>query len=337
MDFDTIMREITSGLTGEPEHDIPYLQEQCQNYKNHEFSTEILRACGRLTFQLIPDDKKEPFNELLKKNDMGYKAAVEEAQFNIYKKNYDVAFKILEGILEKIKDLPMFQDDSVSEYHTFNEAFEEILYKHIYQPEKTLRPANPTWTRAYYLYGNLLFEMKRYEDAQDALKEALHWNPMDAEINFEYIETFKALGNLDTFFQLSKEAFRIAFRPTDVARCYRNIAFFFVEKEMYNEAMGCLKMSTVYEEASIAQSEMYYIHQATGGKAQIPPQEEFRAIAEKYGFPMGADPDVLNLAYAIGRHAVEQGNKKAGKYYLAIAYDLTGDARVKSWLDKCEE
>ena len=115
MDFDTIMREITSGLTGEPEHDIPYLQEQCQNYKDHEFSTEILRACGRMTFQLIPEDKKEPLNELLKKNDMGFKAAVEEAQFNIYKKNYDVALKILEGILEKIKDLPMFQDDSVSE------------------------------------------------------------------------------------------------------------------------------------------------------------------------------------------------------------------------------
>ena len=36
MDFDSIMREITSGLTGEPEHDIPYLQEQCQKYKDHE-------------------------------------------------------------------------------------------------------------------------------------------------------------------------------------------------------------------------------------------------------------------------------------------------------------
>lgn len=81
---------------------------------------------------------------------------------------------------------------------------------------------------------------------------------------------------------------------------------------------------------------MYYTHQATDGKAQIPPPEEFRAIAKKYGFPVGADPDMLNFAYAIGRHAVDQGNQKAGKYYLAIAYDLPGDARVKSWLDKCE-
>lgn len=28
MDFDSIMREITSELTGDPAHDVPYLQEQ---------------------------------------------------------------------------------------------------------------------------------------------------------------------------------------------------------------------------------------------------------------------------------------------------------------------
>ena len=337
MDFDSIMREITSGLTNDPCHDIPYLQEQCQKYKDHELSTEILRACGRLTFKMIPDDKKESLNEILKKNDLGFEAAIEEAQFNIYKKKYDVALKILQGVIEKIKELPIYQDDSVSEYHTFNETFEEILYKHIYQPERDMRPANPTRTRAFFLYGNLLFEMKRHEEAQEVLKKALRWNPVDSDVNFEYIETYKALGDLDTFFRLSKEAFRFAFRPKDVARCYRNIAFFFVEKEMYNEAMGCLKMSTIYEEASTAQSEMYYIHQTTNGTAELPSPEELHAIAEKHGFPMGADQDVLGIAFAIGRNAIEQGHLDAAKYFLTIAYDLTSAEEVKNLLDKCVE
>lgn len=337
MSFDSVMRGITSGLTGEAEHDMSYLQEQCQKYKDHEFSTEILRACGRLMFELIPQDKKERFSEILKKNDKGNAAAIEEAQFNIYKKNYGVAMKILEGLLDEIKNTPIYQDDSVSEYHTFYETFEEVLYKHIYRPEKTIRPADPTWTRAYYLYGSVLFELKRYEDAQTALREALRWNPMDTAINFEYIETYKLLGELDTFFELSKKAFRIVFRPKDVARCYRNIAFFFSEKEMYAEAMGCLRMSMIYEKTNTAQSEMFYIHQATGGKIQMPTPKELGVIAKQHGFPVGADRDVLSLAFAIGRQAVEQGNKEAGKYFLTIAYDLTGDEMVKSWLDKCGE
>ena len=35
MTFDEIMMEITSGLTGDREHDLPYLQEQCEKYKEH--------------------------------------------------------------------------------------------------------------------------------------------------------------------------------------------------------------------------------------------------------------------------------------------------------------
>ena len=96
-------------------------------------------------------------------------------------------------------------------------------------------------------------------------------------------------------------------------------------------------MSTIYDDASMAQSEMYYIHQATNGTAELPSPEELRAIAEKHGFPMGADQDVLNLAFAIGKYAVEHGNLNAGKYFLTIAYDLTGAKEVKALLDKCEE
>ena len=48
MTYSDIILEIEGGLTGEREHDIPYLQEQCRKYRDHESAREILRACGRL-------------------------------------------------------------------------------------------------------------------------------------------------------------------------------------------------------------------------------------------------------------------------------------------------
>lgn len=51
-DFDSIMREITSGLTGDPNKDIPYLDEKCKEYKDHEYGKEIVRACGRLMYEV---------------------------------------------------------------------------------------------------------------------------------------------------------------------------------------------------------------------------------------------------------------------------------------------
>ena len=169
-DFDSMMREITSGFTGDPTKDMPYLQEKCEEYKNHEMAQEILRACGRLMYDMIPDDKKEELNKAINNDSSGMEAALEEIRFNIYKKNYDKALKMLEDLVRKVEDLNMYQDDRVSEYHLFDEFFEEILYRHKYNPTKDLRRAQIPYTEIYSLYGGLLVELKQLDRAREALQ-----------------------------------------------------------------------------------------------------------------------------------------------------------------------
>lgn len=82
-DFEAIMKEITMGLTGDTEADIKYLFEQMEKYKEHEYVKEISRACGRLMYEIIPEDKKEEFNKSIDKDNMGFNAAFEEIQFMI--------------------------------------------------------------------------------------------------------------------------------------------------------------------------------------------------------------------------------------------------------------
>ena len=172
-DFEAIMKEITGGLTGDPEADIKYLDEQGQKYKDHEYGKEILRACGRLMYQLIPEDKKAELNKALAKDNMGYDAAMEEVRFNIYKKNYDKALKLIEDMISKYEKSEMFKDDAVSEYHCFREPMEEILYCEYIKPEKDIRRANYDYADMYLTYGSLLVELKRLDDAADALFTAM--------------------------------------------------------------------------------------------------------------------------------------------------------------------
>lgn len=42
MTYDEIMREITTGLTGDADKDRDYLKEQMEKYKEHELATEII-------------------------------------------------------------------------------------------------------------------------------------------------------------------------------------------------------------------------------------------------------------------------------------------------------
>lgn len=102
-DFDSIMQDITAGLSGDKEADIKYLNEQTEKYKDHEMGKEIARACGRLIYGLLPDGKKKIIAKECDNASLGIEATLEEARFNAYKKNFDKALQIMEALVKKWK------------------------------------------------------------------------------------------------------------------------------------------------------------------------------------------------------------------------------------------
>jgi hypothetical protein len=94
MTYDEIMRKITQGLTGDASADMKYLKEQMESYKDHEMSQEILRACGRLMYDLIPEDKKEELGKVIGNELKGVEATLDEIRYNVYKQNISTAMKL---------------------------------------------------------------------------------------------------------------------------------------------------------------------------------------------------------------------------------------------------
>ena len=333
-DYDSIMKEITDGLTGDPSKDMLYLQAKCDEYKEHEFSKEIIRACGRLMYEVIPDDKKEELKRVAQKDPLGTESVLEEIDSNIRKNDYEKALKIAEKLVSKIEAANLYQDDKISEYHQFNEFFEEVLYRFLYKPTKDLRRAEQIpYTEVYMLYGGLLVEFKRFEDARKALQTGLRWNPVDFSIMSEYIETYKMEGDMDTFFEQTIESFKIAIHAPQLARCYRNLGYYFIEKRLYPEALSVYMLSLKYDKDSEqAKSEMKYIQQVSGG-IKKPSFEETKDCASKYGFPVEPNNDVLGLAFSYGKHFMDNGEAAGAKYCFSIVYELTKDEHIKEMID----
>lgn len=335
MSFEEIMREITSGLTGDSEKDIKYLMDQMEKHKEHELGKEIIRACGRLVYQCVPEDKKAEFGRIINNDLTSYESVLEEVRFKQHEKKYEEALALIEGLIGKFEETNLFSDDQVSEYHCFNEFFEEALYEYHAEPSKELRRATYPLDVIYTQYGSLLVDLNRPKDAEAALNKALRWNPADAQIMFERAETRKLQGDMYGFFQMSLDAFKYAFRPKQVARCFRNLGFYFTEKELWEESVACHTMSLQFDkESNLAMSELYYIQQKAGKVIQPPKMDRFREISEQYGFPVGADKDVLGLSYNYGKHFAEQGSTAAARYCWEITYGLTDDEEIKEMLDK---
>ena len=334
MDFEKIMREITGGLTGDGEKDIKYLMEQAEKYKDHEMGKEIVRAIGRLLFKCVPEEKRAEMDRIVNNDLASWESVLEEVRFKQHEKKFDEALVLMEGLIRKFEELNMFSDDQVSEYHCFNEFFEEALYRYHEEPSRELRHATYPLDVFYTQYGSLLVDLRRPKEAEDALVKALRWNPADVKIMFERAETRKVQGDMDGFFRLTLEAFKYAFRPKQVARCFRNLGFYFTEKELWEEAVACHTMSLQYDkESSMAMSELYYIQQKAGKVIPPPKMDRLREISEQYGFPVGADKDVLGLSYHYGKHFAEQGNTEAARYCWEITYGLTDDEEIKKMID----
>ncbi len=337
-DFYSIMQEITAGLTGDHEKDIPYLHDKCEEYKNHKYAKEITRACGRLIFAVLPKETQDEFNKVTENHLLGIQSVIEEAQFNVYQKRFNVAKELLVSAVEKVEKIGMYQDDAVSEYHTFNEPMEDLIYKYRNQPEKTSRQAPEPRSDLYLNLGSVLFELGDMEAAKVALEKAMRWNPINAPIAFEHAEIYKKKGDMGQFFRLTMQIFPNVYRSKHLARCYRNLGYYFVEKKLWKVAASCLLLSIHYDkENPIAQSELWFIQQNAGADFSMPSNEEIETYARQYNIPLGADRDVVDIAIGWGEQTEKAGQIDAAKYFYNIAYDLTDLDEIKERLDALPE
>lgn len=264
--------------------------------------------------------------------------ALEQAYGQTRRDHYDQAAKILERAVETIETEPQYQDGTDFELHTFREPFEDVLYRELYQPKKEVRNVFEPVGEIYLQYASALFELQRYEDAILAIQKAIRWSPTYAKNFFEYLELIKQSGDLEEFFRLTIETFRIAFVPQDIARCYRNLGYYFLQAQKYGEALACIVMSTNFDPDNKQAQQLLYFIQETGGRdVPEPSYEALEAYGRQYGFPVGASQEVLSLSYTYAKQYEEMGNREGMKYFYTILYNLTGDEEIKAILDRNDD
>ena len=57
-------------------------------------------------------------------------------------------------------------------------------------------------------------------------------------------------------------------------------------------------------------------------------------IADRYGFKLGPDDDIIGLSYLHGKHCFARGAYGWAEYFWNITYDLTHDDEVRKKLDE---
>jgi len=336
--YEQIIAAIKAGLSGDFKADANYLKGCMEKYKTHALAKEIIRECGRLLSEAMPKDKQEELQNALAQDGLDFDAILNEVRTHIRNRDISNAMAVMEELIAKLGGMQqpeMFQNDSVSEYYTFEEPFQEMLFRDAFKPTKTLRQAGVPYSQIYLLYTYLLFETKRYKEALTAIERAVRWNPVSTQIAFEGGELFRALGDWNAFMKSTLMAFRYAYKKEDIAHCFRNLGYWFAEKQKWTEAIACLQESMKYEpESHLAVQELAYIHLASKGQASKPGPDTLKAASREYGFPVPWNVDIIKTALSWAQHFMtEDKNSEMARYCLNIANALYPNEQIQQLLD----
>ena len=166
-----ILADIRENLKGDKQKDIRYLMAMFKKYEKHPQAKVIQGECIRKMFELMTEEERA---ELLKKLTPDYSwvdKSLNEAVESINAGDIDKAVEIMEELVRRVEELDVYKDDDENEYHSFDEPFEEVLYRNVIKPKKNIRQAEIPYGQIYRLYGSLMIEKKKLM----YVHELQHW------------------------------------------------------------------------------------------------------------------------------------------------------------------
>ena len=223
----------------------------------------------------------------------------------------------------------MYEDDKISEYHSFTNPLEEILFQKYIGAEKEVRhiPDNQPVLDLYYIYGFLLLENNQLTEAEENLKKANKINPVSARIILELSEIYKKhTPSFNKFYMYTTEALTYSYYPQDVARCYRNLGYFFIEENKFDIAVALFTYSMTFEMSIMAYSELHYI-ESKGHDIDMS-LEQAAEIIRNSNIQLGANPFILQTLNELAEEYEKNKLFSQSLYFYELLFNITNDEKT---------
>ena len=118
---------------------------------------------------------------------------------------------------------------------------------------------------AYLNLGCIEVEFNNLDVALDYLDKALEYNPYNYHVRSEIIDIYKRKEDLDKVKALIEESYEFIYKPEDLARYYRDLGYYYIEKNEFELAKSLYVFSAMFDETKqdIVLNELNYIYSIT--------------------------------------------------------------------------
>ena len=324
--YEEIINEIKANLGENKDLNRKYLSSQIEKYKDHPYNTEIIREVSRMMWDCLSDEEKEEFISI-SENENPIMDILNEISQPLEVGEYKKALDMMDEFMGTFPG--MFEDDMVSEYHSFTNPLEELMFRKYIGAEKEVRiiPDNQPVLDLYYIYGFLLLENNRLDEAEENLKKANKINPVSARIILELSEIYKKhTPSFNKFYMYTTEALTYSYYPQDIARCYRNFGYYFIEENKFDIAVALFKYSMTFEMSVMAYSELHYIE--TKGHSTDISLDEAVEIIKDNNIQLGVNPFVLETLNELAKEYEKNKLFTQALYFYELIFNITNDEKT---------
>ena len=333
--YEEIIKEIKANLGENRDLNRQYLSSQIEVYKDHPYNKEIIKEISRMMWDCLSEDEKQEFIEISERENP-IMDILNDIYYDIENGNYETPLEELNAFMETFPE--MFEDDKVSEYHYFTNPLEDLIFRKYIGAEKELRyiPDNQPLLDLYYVYGFLLLENQEYDKAEEYLKKAIRINPVSARIILELTEIYKVhTYTYNEYFIRTCDALKYSYYPQDIARCYRNLGYYYIEENQMRTALALYIYSMEFEASPLAYTEIKYI-QSKNDNMELTLNECIEIIEGK-NIQLGVNPFIIETLNELIKEYEKNKLYNQALYFMELQFDLTHDVETLELMNETRE
>ena len=170
-------------------------------------------------------------------------------------------------------------------------------------------------SNAYLNLAIMEFDDKQFNEAIKLLNKSLKYNPCNISAMFELAENYKALNEIEKFLKWTNKCYEKIYHVKDLAHYYRNMGFYYIEKQQWNLAKAVYLYSLKYDSSPVVTTELKYIIDKSKDDS-LPKMDELTAILRDNNLPTFISKNNLTIIKNLKSKLEEQNqmNSNVGKF-----------------------
>ena len=219
------------------------------------------------------------------------------------------------------------------QWFSFPTIFERLAYRRVERDPRELRDVGEPLDRLYNDLALACVHDGDYDEAMEALKQAVRWNPMDCGYRLNLADLFRVSGDVQEYLALTYSVFERASDARHLARAFVNFSGWFASSDKHRVAAAALRAarSLGVTDATLDAA----LEQAAGTERDpdLVDDAQMEELLAAEGLPDGANAEIAVCLLMCAGDAAAVGARDVAASLTLRARDLVGEPAARALLE----